>query len=93
MAVSASLSGILYAAFVLRWQTIWTVVVLHGVSNAAIALRVLETPGFAETVPGLGLVILLHLPLAIMGVALVYRVPLRPAGPEIRCQGSLLPSN
>jgi membrane protease YdiL (CAAX protease family) len=73
VAASTFLSGIVYAAFVLRWQTIWTVVVVHGVTNAVVAVRVLETPGFAETVPALGLATLLHLPLAVYGAYLIYR--------------------
>jgi hypothetical protein len=76
--VSASLSGIMYAAFVLRWRTIWIVVVLHGVTNAVVAMRVLETPGFAETVPALGLSIVLQLPLVVYGAYLIYKAPPQP---------------
>ena len=72
VAISASLSGITYAAFVLRWRTIWTVVVLHGVTNAVVAMRVLETPGFTETIPALGLTIVLQLPLVVYGAYLIY---------------------
>jgi hypothetical protein len=82
VAAGAFLSGILYAAFLLRWKTIWTVVVLHGVSNAVVALRVLEAPGFAETVPALGLAILLQLPLVVYGAYLIFRVPLQPVIPD-----------
>jgi len=72
--VSAFLSGIVYAAFVLRWKTLWTAVVLHGVTNAVVAMQVLETPGFAETVSGLSLMIALQLPLVAYGVYLIHRV-------------------
>lgn len=82
VAVSTCLSGILYAALVLRWKTIWTVVMLHGISNAAVAIQVLETPGFSETVPALGLVIALQLPLVIYGVYLISRAPMQPLVPE-----------
>jgi hypothetical protein len=75
VAVGASLSGLLYAAFLLRWKTIWTVVVLHGVSNAIVAMRVLEIPGFAETVPALVLMIVLQLPLVVYSAYLIYRLP------------------
>jgi membrane protease YdiL (CAAX protease family) len=71
--LGAFLSGITYAALVLRWKTLWTVVVLHGVTNAVVAMRALETPGFTETVPGLALMIVLQLPLVVYGVYLIYR--------------------
>jgi hypothetical protein len=90
VAISASLSGILYAAFVLRWKTIWTVVVLHGVSNAVVAVMALETPGFAETVPALGLMLVFQLPLVVYGAYLIYRLP-QTAIPGVRlmqCCGS-----
>jgi membrane protease YdiL (CAAX protease family) len=82
VAMGTFLSGILYAAFVLRWKTIWTVVVLHGVVNAVVAMRVLETPGFTETVPALGLTIVLQLPLVVYGAYLIYRVPSQPVIPD-----------
>jgi membrane protease YdiL (CAAX protease family) len=87
--VSTFLSGIVYAAFVLRWKTLWTVVALHGVSNAVVAMRALETPGFAETVPGLGRMIALQLPLVAYGVYLIYRVLLSiaPSGSDSRAPG------
>lgn len=78
VAVSASLSGILYGALVLYGNSIWTVVVLHGVSNTIVAMRVLETPSFAETVPGLGLMILLQLPLLFLAAYLIYTIPAQP---------------
>jgi len=80
--ISTFLSGIFYAAFVLRWKTIWTVVMLHGVTNAVVAMRILETPGFTETVPALGLAILLQLPVVVYGAYLVYRVPSQPVIPD-----------
>jgi len=87
--VSTFLSGIVYAAFVLRWKTLWTVMVLHGVTNAVVAMRAIETPGFAETVPGLALMIALQLPLVAYGVYLIYRVPPLPATPDAVSSGSV----
>jgi membrane protease YdiL (CAAX protease family) len=82
VAVSTFLSGILYAAFVLRWRSVWTVVVLHGVVNALVAMRVLETPGFAETVPALALMIVLRLPLVVYGAYLIYSLPSQQVIPD-----------
>jgi hypothetical protein len=58
------------------------VVVLHGVTNAVVALRVLETPGFTETVPALGLAVVLQLPLVVYGAYLIYRAPSQPVIPD-----------
>jgi hypothetical protein len=82
VAIAALLSGILYAALVLHGRTIWTAVVLHGVVNAVVAMRVLEAPAFAETVPALGLAIVLQSPLAILGAYLVYKLPEKPVVPD-----------
>jgi len=82
VAIGAFLSGILYAAFLLRWKTIWPVVVLHGVVNAIVALGVIETPGFTETVSAFGMTILLQLPLVAYGAYLIYRVPSQPVIPD-----------
>lgn len=78
VAVSTFLAGIVYAGFLLRWRTLWTVVAWHGVTNAVVAVRVLETPGFAETVPALGLMVALQLPLVVYGAYLICRVPPQP---------------
>jgi len=51
-------------------------------SNAVVAMRVLETPGFAETVPALALMIVLQLPLAIYGATLIYRVSPQPVASD-----------
>jgi hypothetical protein len=61
-----------------RWKTLWTVVMLHGVSNAAVAMRALETPGFVETVPGLSTMIALQFPLVAYGVYPIYKVAPQP---------------
>jgi membrane protease YdiL (CAAX protease family) len=79
---STFLSGIVYAALVLRWKTLWTVAALHGVTNAAVAMRALETPGFGETVPGLALMIALQLPLVVYGTYLIYKTPSQPGLPD-----------
>lgn len=73
VAVSTFLSGIYLAALVLRWRSIWTVVLFHGLSNAIIAIKVIETPGFTETVPALSLFILVQLPVVVYGLFLIFR--------------------
>ena len=80
--ISTFLAGIYYAAIVLRWKTIWTVVLLHGLLNALIELRILETQGFTLTILSLSLIILLHLPVVAYGIYLIFQVPLRPVFPN-----------
>jgi membrane protease YdiL (CAAX protease family) len=82
VAVSATLTGIVYAALVLRLRTIWTAVALHGVTNAVVTMRALEMPGYAEPVSGLGLLIAFQLPLVAYGAYLIYKIPSRPVTPD-----------
>ncbi len=76
------LSGIYFAALVLRWRTIWTVVLFHGVLNAFMSIRAIEVPGFTETATALGIIILLQVPLLVFGAYLISRVPLREVVPN-----------
>jgi len=80
--ISTFIAGIYYAAIVLRWKTIWTVVLLHGLLNALVELRVLETQGFTLTISSLSLIILFQLPVAVYGIYLIFWIPLRPIIPH-----------
>jgi membrane protease YdiL (CAAX protease family) len=75
--VMTFLSGIYYAALVLRWKTIWTVVVFHGLLNAVMTVRAVEIPGFTETAAALGPIILLQIPLVILGAYWIWKIPPR----------------
>ena len=76
------LSSIYFAALVLRWRTIWTVVLFHGVLNASMSIRAVEVPGFTETATALGMIILLQVPLVVFGAYLISKVPLRQVVPN-----------
>ncbi len=76
------LSGIYFAALVLRWRTIWTVVLFHGVLNAVLSIRAVEVAGFAETAPALGMMALLQVPLVAFGAYLIWKAPLRQVVPN-----------
>ncbi len=76
------LSGIYFAALVLRWRTIWTVVLFHGVLNAVLSIRAVEVAGFAETAPALGMMALLQVPLVAFGDYLIWKAPLRQGVPN-----------
>lgn len=80
--VMTFLSSIYYAALVLRWRTIWTVVLLHGVLNAFMSIRAIEAPGFTETATALGMISLLQAPLVVFGAYLISKVPLRQVVPN-----------
>jgi len=71
------LSGIYFAALVLRWKTIWTVVVFHGVLNAVMTIRAVAVDGFSETAEAVGGVIVWQLPLVALGIYLIAKAPLR----------------
>jgi hypothetical protein len=79
--VMTFLSGIYFAALVLRWKTIWTVVLFHGVLNAVLSVRAVEVQGFTETATALGTVIPLQLPLVALGIYLIWKSPLRQVVP------------
>ena len=76
------LSGIYYAALVLYGQSIWPVVVWHGLLNAIVSARAIGLPDFQETVPMWTLILLSSLPLLIYGVHLLRRLPPRPVVPD-----------
>lgn len=88
VAVSTFLSGIYLAALVLHWRSIWTAVAFHGLSNTIIAFKVIETPGFTETVPALSLFILVQLPVVVYGLFLIYRQQRQPAVHTINARSS-----
>ena len=76
------LSGIYYAALVLRWKTIWTVVLLHGVINAIMSVRAVEIQGFSETASALGIVVLLQIPLVFFGIYIISKLSPRQVVPD-----------
>ena len=82
--VMTFLSGIYFAALVLRWRSIWTVVLFHGVLNAVLSIRAIEVGGFTETATMLGTVIPFQLPLVALGIYWIAKAPLQQAFPVAR---------
>ena len=74
VAINTFLAGIYYAAIVLRWRTIWTVVVLHSLLNVAATVVAYNVPGFEEEVSALLLAIVFQVPLVILGACLISRI-------------------
>ena len=81
-ALSTFLSGIYYAAFVLRGRSIWPVVVFHGLLNAVANVKVIGITGFEETISANAMWIIFIIPVVIYGIYLLWRMPLRPVIPD-----------
>jgi hypothetical protein len=80
--VMTFLSGIYFAALVLRWKSIWTVVLFHGVLNAVLSIRAVEVQGFTETAAALGTIIPFQLPLVALGIYWIAKAPARVGQPQ-----------
>jgi hypothetical protein len=76
------LSGVYYAALVVYGQSIWPVVVWHGLLNAVVSARAVGIPGFEETASAWALTVLCNLPLVIYGIYLLCRLQPRPIVPD-----------
>jgi membrane protease YdiL (CAAX protease family) len=81
--LNAMLSGVLYAALVLKGGSVWPIVFWHAALNTVVNLQVAATPGFAETIPGNLLIVLFDLPLLAYGLLLLRRMPLRDVVPDV----------
>lgn len=78
---NAFVSGVWYAAVVLRWGSLWPVILLHGLSNLVVlAGGFAMAPAVAE-VEGTLRATLFELPLMIWGVWLLWRTAPRPVVP------------
>ena len=80
--VMTFLSGIYFAALVLRWKSIWTVVLFHGVLNAVLSIRAVEVQGFTETAAALGTIIPFQLPLVALGIYWIAKATPRVGQPK-----------
>ena len=82
LVASAFLGGIYYAAFSLHAGSVWPAVVLHVLLNAIVGAQAVSNPGFAETVSGWLMVLVLQLPAVGLGIWMLARVPPRPVVPD-----------
>jgi len=81
--LNAMLSGVLYAALVLKGGSVWPIVFWHAALNTVVNVQVAATPGFAETIAGNLLILLFDLPLLAYGLFLLRRMPLRDVVPDV----------
>lgn len=80
--VGSFLGGVYKAAIVLFGGSLWPAVILHGVVNAAVNVKAVNTPGFAETTSAWLFILLTDLPLVALGLYLLRRTKLRPVVPD-----------
>jgi membrane protease YdiL (CAAX protease family) len=73
--VNAVVSGIWWGAIVLKWKSLWPVIVLHGLSNASVLIKGLSSSYVEPAVAAYMRATLLEMPLLIFGVWLLLRTP------------------
>lgn len=79
--LGAALGGIIYGAVVLYGRSIWPAVIWHALGNAAVNVKAIGDPTYAET-PSMGVwYVLLSLPVVIYGLVLLRKVPPQPITP------------
>jgi membrane protease YdiL (CAAX protease family) len=75
--VGATFSGIWMAAIVLRWGTIWPVVLIHAGGNMVVNIGALAFGHYAPQTIDFVQAALLEIPLVFWGLWLLWRLPLR----------------
>jgi membrane protease YdiL (CAAX protease family) len=73
----AVFEGVWLAAIVLRWGSIWPVILIHGVTNWALQTKALVYADYHGTASSYVLAVLLGLPLVALGVWSISRTALR----------------
>ena len=77
------ISGVYLAVFVLYGGAIWPVVLIHGLGNAIVSVLAVGTPGFHETTSAWVISTLLLLPVLLLSLYLLRRMPLRSVDPDL----------
>ena len=73
ISLNAALGGIIYAAILIRWQTIWPVIALHSGLNVLASIVAFNVPGYSESPETLLISTAFSIPLAILAVVLIER--------------------
>jgi membrane protease YdiL (CAAX protease family) len=71
-----AIPGFVYAALVLSGRSIWPVIVFHWVVNLTVNLQAIQNPNFEETLPAWLIFNLVVLPMVIVGIQHLRKVPL-----------------
>jgi membrane protease YdiL (CAAX protease family) len=77
-----AIPGFVYAALVLSGRSIWPVIVFHWVVNLTVNLQAIQNPNFEETLPAWLIFNLVVLPMVVVGVYLLQKVPPTPIDEE-----------
>jgi membrane protease YdiL (CAAX protease family) len=82
-AIGLTIPGFFYAAIVLKYKSIWPVVVFHWLTNLGLNLKVFGHLGFAATPEMWIWYLVLKLPLAIYAAYLLWNLPVEDTSNEI----------
>lgn len=70
-----TIPGILYAALVLKGKSLWTVVIIHWITNTAVNLRLSSIENFQETTEMWLTLVLLLIPIVAYSAYLIWNLP------------------
>jgi membrane protease YdiL (CAAX protease family) len=74
-ALILSLPGILYAALVMKYKTLWPGIIMHWLTNAAVNIKLIGVDTYQETLPMWLTAAAVNLPLVILGFYWVWKLP------------------
>jgi len=74
-ALILSLPGLLYAALVLRYQTLWPGIIMHWLVNASVNIKLIGVNSYQETLAMWGIAAAVSIPLALLSLYWVWKLP------------------
>jgi membrane protease YdiL (CAAX protease family) len=77
-ALILSLPGLLYAALVMKFNTLWPGIVMHWLTNAAVNIKLIGVGNYQETLPMWLTAAIVTLPLALLAIYWVWKLPTDP---------------
>ena len=75
--INSFLSGIWWGVMVLRWESLWPVIVLHSLSNVSVLVKGISSAYIEPATTAYARATLLEIPLLALGVWLLLRKPMR----------------
>ncbi len=75
--INGVVSGIWWGVIVLKWKSLWPVIVLHGLSNASVLIKGLSSSYVEPDVVAYIRATSLEIPLLVLGIWLLFRMPMR----------------
>ncbi len=74
-AVIVTLPGIMYAALLVKGKSLWPVIIIHWLSNAAVNIKIAQNPDFQETFSMWLIFGVVLLPLVVYSYFIIRRLP------------------